>query len=66
MLDEAEGVGSMYQEARDTVREVLAPGLTLRHLLRHGRRIGNKLRVRQARRPRQLSRLRGFFRRSVG
>lgn len=47
-----------FIEARDTVREILAPALRLNHLLARGRQIAHALGERpRAKRPRQLQKL---------
>ncbi len=44
---------SLFVEARDSVRSVLAPPLALGHLLANGPRIARRCRVKRPRRPLQ-------------
>ena len=51
-------------EVRDSLRAVLAPSLSLAHLLRRGRYIALSLRRRRAKRPMQLAQIRRIFSKS--
>ncbi len=51
----------MVLEVRDSLRQVLAPALSLTHLLRRGRKIALSLRTKRPKRPMQLSKLREIF-----
>ena len=44
----------LFLEARDTLRQTLAPALPLAHLLTHGPRLAIKTRVRRPKRPPQI------------
>ena len=48
-------------EARDALMAVIAPALSLRKFLRHGRAIAQALRVIRPHRPMQMSRVRKYF-----
>lgn len=48
-------------EARDTLRQLLAPPLRLSHLLQRGHSIALALRVERPDRPTQLSKIRRIF-----
>jgi hypothetical protein len=52
---------NVYVEVRDSVRAVLAPPLSLRHLLRRGRNIALSLRKRWSKRVMQLVQIRQIF-----
>lgn len=53
-------------EVRDSLRSVLAPPLTLAHLLRRGRQIALSLRKHRPKRPMQLVRIRQLFSKMLG
>ena len=44
----------LYLEARDCLREALAPALPLSHLLKNGARIARRTRLARPKRPRQI------------
>lgn len=52
---------NVYVEVRDSLRAVLAPPLSLAHLLRRGRPIALSLRKRHPKRPMQLVKIRRIF-----
>ena len=52
---------NVFVEVRDALRVVLAPPLSLSHLLRRGRRIALSLRKRRPKRPMQLVQIRRIF-----
>ena len=52
---------NVFVEVRDSLRAVLAPPLSLAHLLRRGRCIALSLRRRRAKRPMQLAQIRRIF-----
>ena len=51
-----------FIEARDCVREILAPALPLRQLLNRGSEIARALREKRPKRPRQLAKLPAILR----
>ena len=52
---------SVFVEVRDCLRSVLAPPLSLTHLLKNGRALALALRVKRPARPMQLTKLRQIF-----
>jgi hypothetical protein len=47
----------LFHEVRDTLRQLLAPALPVEHLLRHGKRIAQRLRLRRPKRSLQVTTL---------